>query len=88
MKGLLMKWVFMISWAISALVAINVGLAPFGFDFFTTEFVLMNLYRFIAPIHYIILISGLISLGLFVMSCSGHCSCDKCNGSKSSCGCK
>ncbi len=87
MKNPLMKWVLMLSWLISALAAINVGLCPFGFDFFKTEFVFMNLSNFVAPMHYIILIAGLISLGLFVMSCMGHCGCKKGNG-KSSCGCK
>ncbi len=86
MKGIFMKWVFMISWLVSALAAINVGLAPFNFDFFRTEFFLMNMGNLAAPLSYLILISGLISLGLFVMSCMGHCSCEKCNGS-SSCGC-
>ena len=80
MKGMFSKWIFMLSWVISALVAVNVGLAPFGFDFFRTEFVLMNLYNLLVPIHYIILASGLISLALFVMSLSGHCGCGSCNG--------
>lgn len=87
MHHMLIKWVGMISWAILILAGINIGLRPFGFDFFTTDFVLLNMPQFIIPLHYIILIAALISLGLFVMSLSGHCSCDGCNG-KSSCGCK
>ena len=75
----IMRWIYMLSWLISSLAAINMGLYPFGYDFFRTEFVLMNLYRFVPAMHYIILISGLISLGLFVMSASGNCGC----GSKS-----
>lgn len=80
MKGLFMKWVFMLSWLISALATINVGLAPFDFDFFRTEFALTNLFNLMAPMHYVILASGLISLALFVMSAAGNCGCGVCNG--------
>lgn len=86
MKGGIMRWVYMLSWLISGLAAVNVGLHPFGFNFFSTEFVLMNMMGLIGPMHYLILIAGLISLGLFVMSLSGKCHCDRCNG-KSSCKC-
>lgn len=75
-----MKWVFMLSWVISALATINVGLAPFGFDFFRTDFVQLNLFNMIVPMHYVILASGLISLALFVMSAAGNCGCGSCNG--------
>lgn len=80
MHGLLMKWVFMASWLITALVTINVGLAPFGYNFFQTEFVMVNLFNFITPMLYIILAAGLISLALFVMSAAGNCGCGSCNG--------
>jgi hypothetical protein len=83
MKHPVLKWVFMVSWLISALATINVGLAPFGFDFFRTEFAMMNLYNLMAPIHYVILASGLISLALFVMSLSGTCGCGSSNGKRS-----
>jgi hypothetical protein len=82
MKHPVLKWVFMVSWLISSLITVNVGLAPFGFDFFRTEFILMNFYRFMTPIYYVILAAGLVSLALFVMSFTGNCACDKCNGKK------
>lgn len=72
MKGHFMKWVFMVSWLISALATINVGLEVFNYNFFASEFAFMHLAAFIRPIHYLILASGLISLYLFVMSCLGH----------------
>lgn len=80
MKNPVLRWVFMLSWLVSALATINVGLAPFGFDFFRTEFAMMNLYNLMAPMHYVILASGLISFALFVMSLSGTCGCGSCSG--------
>ena len=85
MKHMIFKWVGIIAWIISACVTINVGLKPFGFNFFQSNFFILNLARFETPIYYIILIAGLCSIGLFVMSLTGFCGCDKCG--KSSCGC-
>jgi hypothetical protein len=83
MKHVVLRWVGMLSWLITALAAINVGLRPMNFDFFSTEFMLVNMPQFIEPLQYLILIAGLISLALFVMSLTGSgCSCN--NG----CGCK
>ena len=80
-----MKWVGLIAWLVSSLAAINLGLAPFGFDFFQTQFIVMN-PQFAAPICYLILASGLVSLALLIMACTGHHGCGKCNG-KSKCSC-
>lgn len=82
MKGMFMKVIFMVAWLVSSLAAINVGLAPFNFDFFRTEFFLMNMSNLAAPICYLILASGLISLASFVMSCTRGKHKDS-----SSCGC-
>ncbi len=77
----IMKWFCMFSCLIAALAAINVGLCPFGFDFFKTEFVMMNMAGFVAILHYIILAAGIISLACFVMCCMGNCG----HSCKSSC---
>lgn len=79
MHGLFMRWVEMLSWVISALAAVNIGLAPFGFDFFQTEYMLMH-PQFIEPVCYVVLAAGLISLALFVMALAGHCVCNGCKG--------
>jgi hypothetical protein len=84
MKHMLFRWLGLISWLITALISINVGLRPFGYDFMTSEFMLVNMSQFIEPLHYIILIAGIVSLVLLVMSFMWHCS--DCNSS--SCGCK
>jgi len=71
-----MKWLFMLSYLITALVAINVGLMPFGYNFFQSDFVIMNLSRFIPLMHYIILLAGLVMFIGFIMCASGnhtHC---------------
>ena len=76
MTHLIFRWIGMLAWFFSSVAAINLGLRPFGFDFFTTEFMLLNMPQLIVPLHYVILVSGLISLALFVMSFTGHCSCN------------
>ncbi len=83
MNSPLMKLLCAISWVITALAAINIGLMPFGYDFFTSSFVLNNLTRFIIPIHYAIGLAGAFSLAKFVwmLSCGGAgcgCGCSVC----------
>lgn len=83
MKGPFCKWVGMISWLVTALVSINAGLRPFNYDFFQTEFAMNNLMGVMTPLHYVVLASGLVSFGLFVMAVSGgHCGCDGCKSCK------
>ncbi len=50
MKHMIFKWVGIIAWIISACVTINVGLKPFGFNFFQSNFFILNLARFETPI--------------------------------------
>ncbi len=68
-----MRFFAMAIWLINALVAINVGLLPFGYDFLNTGF----LSRFADPLHYVILVAGILSLLMFFM-CSAKCGC--CHG--------
>jgi hypothetical protein len=82
MHGMVMKWVFMISWLITALISINVGMHVFNYDFFRTDFAVMNLYSYMDIIHYIILAAGCVSLALFIMSVAGNCACSSCNGKR------
>jgi len=84
MYGGIMKWIGHAAWLITALVSINVGLAPFGFNFFQTEYLMMNA-KLTEAICYIILASGLICLAHFVMTLMGY-NCGKCSG-KSKCSC-
>ncbi len=80
MKHPFMKWIGRATWLISALVTINVGLSAFQYDFFKSEFAMMNLSGVMMPIYYIILASGLMCLFWFVMACMGECGCSSCNG--------
>jgi uncharacterized membrane protein YuzA (DUF378 family) len=77
------KIIGLAAWLITALVAINVGLAPFNFNFFATDFFQNNLMRFYVPILYLIGIAGIISLAMFIMACTSHCY--KCGSKKCTC---
>lgn len=92
MHSPLAKMVCKISSAITALNAVNTGLMPMGYDFFKSEFVVMNMSNMINGIHYIVGLAGIISLAALVMcSMKGeHCgpqSCSRC-GSMSGCSCR
>lgn len=84
-----MKIVIMTSWLVTALAAINVGLAPVAhFNVFATDFMQNNMAGLIIPLHYLIGICGVISLASFIMAFAhgGHkhgedCKCGS-NGSK------
>lgn len=82
-KSPLMAWVGMISWCVTALASINVGLSYFGWNFFSSEFVVKNLDWLVDPLYWLIGISGLVSFIMFILACS--CWCSSCNGSE--CGC-
>ena len=78
MKNPFLKWLFMLSCLISALAAINVGLAPFNYNFFQSDFVVLNMSGLIPLFHYIILAAGIIMFACFVMCVSGnHQHCNK-----------
>lgn len=80
MKHGVMGWIGKLSWVITALASINYGLRPFNYDFFSTEFMMVNMQQFIVPLHYLILIAGLVSFAFFVMAVMGYCGCQgKCN---------
>jgi uncharacterized membrane protein YuzA (DUF378 family) len=72
------KGICMAAWVITALAAINMGLAPFNFNFFATDFFQNNFMRFYVPILYIVGISGVVSLAMFFMACNDSC----CSSSK------
>lgn len=62
---------FMVSWLITSLAAINVGLMPFGVNFFSSQWMMMRFPAFIVPLHYIVGIAGIICLIAFIKSCQG-----------------
>ncbi|HXW85922.1 MAG TPA: hypothetical protein VEK38_01120 [Candidatus Bathyarchaeia archaeon] len=74
---------FKVAWIVTALSAINVGLYPFGYDFFMSEFFMNNLSRWGDIIYYIIGISGVMSMIGFVKKGVMHKGC--CDGSGSCC---
>lgn len=75
MNHQIFHWLGKISWAVTALVSINAGLEPFGRDFFSSNFYMNNLMSLQAPIFWVILLSGLYSLVLLVMMCTGMGGC-------------
>ncbi len=81
MKHPVLKVLAKVAWAITALVSINVGLIPYGYNFFASNFFMMN-PNLLGPINLVILLSGLYSGALLLMVWTGMC----CNG-KSKCKC-
>jgi len=69
----LLCWAAKISWVVTALASINIGMALFGFNFFQSNFYLMNLQSLGKLIVGVIGLSGLFSLATFVMHCQGKC---------------
>lgn len=68
----------MVTWAITALAAINTGLVPMELNIFQTKFVTGMSPQVFSIIHYVIGISGVISFAMFVMVLSsGKCGCGK-----------
>ena len=70
MKSPVMRIVGLGTWLVTSLVAINVGLLPFGYDFFSLSF----MQSIFAPAHYLALAFGILSLVMFFMALS----CTKC----------
>ena len=83
MHGGIKAIVGMSAWLLCSLAAIHMGLIAMGYNIFMTNFMQMNMQSLIVPIHYLVGIAGIVSLGMFVMACMGGCGC---NGG--SCGCK
>ena len=91
------KIICKVSWIITALAAINTGLMPMNYDFFRSEFVMMNLSNAINGMYYIIGIAGVISLLSLIMHCmkgdfchsgaAGAKGCSRC-GSMTGCSCR
>ncbi len=69
--------IFMASWLITSLAAINIGLSPFGINFFMSDWMMTRFPAFIMPIQYIVGIAGVICLITFIKACQGHCDCGK-----------
>lgn len=66
----------MVAWVVTALAAINVGLMPFGYDFFKLPFVQNSASWLPTYSYYIIGVCGVISLLLFFMAiAAGGCMC-------------
>ena len=84
MKSPICKWLGMISWPVTALACINMGLMPLGFNVFALGWVQANLGGMMDPIHYFIGLCGAVSLGMFVMSCM-YCHACGCESSKCTC---
>ena len=82
MNNVFMKVAGRTSRLITALASINVGLAPFDYNVFQTEF-FMSRPELVAPVCYIILAAGVVSLAHFVMVLMGYC-----GGGCSACKCK
>lgn len=82
MKNAALKWLGMLAWGLTSLVAINEGLKPFipGYDVFQSEFAMMN-PQIMKVACAVILVSGLYSFALFCMAAAGHCGCSSCGGS-------
>lgn len=69
--------VFMASWLITSLAAINVGLSPFGINFFRSDWMMTRFPAIITPIHYLVGVAGLVCLITFIKACQGDCDCGK-----------
>lgn len=81
MNHIFFKIVGMASWLITALAALNLGLAPFGYNFFQMDY-FMSHPEAVNPICYLVLASAVVSLALFVMAVmDSGCYC--CSGSMS-----
>ena len=69
--------IFMASWLITSLAAINVGLCPFGINFFMSNWMVTRFPAIITPLQYLVGIAGLICLIMFIKACQGECDCGK-----------
>jgi len=72
-KSSALCWAAKISWAVTALASINIGMALFNFNFFQTQFFMQNLQGLAPAIIALIGLSGAFSFVTFVMHCSSNC---------------
>lgn len=79
MMSTLYKFVGFIAWLITALASINVGLMPFGYDFFASNLMMDRFLSLNVPLHYVVGVAGLICLVMFVQTVTGHCHCGNSN---------
>lgn len=73
----LMCIVCKVSWLIVSLAAINVGVRPFGYDFFM--FLANNTPALVNPVSYIVGIAGVISLLMLIYKVAGGCKDGSCH---------
>lgn len=95
-KSPIAKMVHAAVWLIVALNAINTGIMPMGYDFFSSDFVMNNMANMMNILYYIVGVAGVLNLFSFVMCVvkgKGHCEngsarmCSRC-GSMSGCSCR
>lgn len=91
MKSALHKVVGLGSWLVTALASINVGLMPFGYDFFASDLMTGTFSNINTLLHYVVGVAGLVCLVMFIQTLTGHCNCDSgscssCKGSACNCG--
>lgn len=72
-KDAAMCWASKVAWVVTALVSINMGMSLFEFNFFQSNFYMMNLQALTPALMAIIGLCGLFSFATFVMHCSGNC---------------
>lgn len=75
-KSPAMHWVGMVTWAVTALVSLHVGLTALGFDFSQSGFFMSNPGA-LMPLKFFIGLCGLISAVMFALSCCGK-DCETC----------
>src|SRR3990170_5512573 len=97
-KSPLMKLVGILTWKITALASIHLGLVGLSYNIFDLPLFQTTLATWVTPIHYIIGVAGVISMAMLLWkwfcwgSCYGSSSC--CSDGKSNpgvcpkCGCK
>jgi len=83
MHSPIMKIVCIVSWLITALVSLHVGLVAIGWNLLEQPFFAGNFGMLVLPAMYIIGLAGAFSLFSLIMmlingcKCCGSCSCDK-----------
>lgn len=86
---MLPHWLKKIVYLVAIVVLINMGLMPFGFNVFQTDFMQFTAPWLIAPIHYIAGIAGILMLVAFLgcLTNKSGCMCGSGNSYGKGCGC-